>query len=61
MVNGAEAIPHWPTWFSVGLFPLIMLADVLLGRLEEGRMIEQFGEPCRAYRRSRSRASSWQS
>jgi len=46
-----EGVVHWPTLFSVGLFPLIVLAYVLLARREERRMIEEFGEPYRAYQR----------
>jgi protein-S-isoprenylcysteine O-methyltransferase Ste14 len=46
-----EGIVHWPTLFSVGLFPLIVLAYVLLARKEERRMVEEFGEAYRAYQR----------
>lgn len=46
-----EGIVHWPTLFSVGLFPVIVLAYVLLARSEEGRMVERFGEEYRAYQR----------
>jgi protein-S-isoprenylcysteine O-methyltransferase Ste14 len=46
-----EGVVHWPTLFSVGLFPLIVLAYVLLARKEERRMVEEFGEPYRAYQR----------
>lgn len=46
-----EGVVHWPTLFSVGLFPLIVLAYVLLARREERQMVEQFGEPYRAYQR----------
>ena len=42
---------HWPTLFSVGLFPVIVLAYVLLARSEERRMVEQFGEAYVAYQR----------
>lgn len=44
-----EGVVHWPTVFSVGLFPLIVLAYVLLARKEERRMVEQFGEAYVAY------------
>ena len=46
-----EGVVHWPTLFSVGLFPLIVCAYVLLARKEERRMVEQFGEQYRAYQR----------
>src|SRR3989338_3551926 len=46
-----EGVVHWPTVFSVGLFPLIVCAYVLLARKEERRMVEQFGEQYRAYQR----------
>ncbi|MBA2410151.1 MAG: isoprenylcysteine carboxylmethyltransferase family protein [Gammaproteobacteria bacterium] len=44
-----EGVVHWPTLFSVGLFPLIVLAFTLLARHEEQQMIEKFGEEYRAY------------
>lgn len=46
-----EGVVHWPTLFSVGLFPVIVLAYGLLARSEEKRVIEQFGEEYRAYQR----------
>jgi len=46
-----EGVVHWPTLFSVGLFPVIVLAYVLLARSEERRMIERFGAEYRAYQR----------
>jgi len=46
-----EGVVHWPTLFSVGLFPLIVLAYVLLARKEERRMVEEFGEAYRVYQR----------
>ena len=46
-----EGVVHWPTLFSVGLFPVIVLAYGLLARSEEKRMIKQFGEEYRAYQR----------
>ena len=46
-----EGVVHWPTLFSVGLFPMIVLAYVLLARREERQMVEQFGEQYRAYQR----------
>jgi len=46
-----EGIVHWPTVFSVGLFPIIVLAYTYLARKEERRMVEQFGDEYRAYQR----------
>ena len=46
-----EGVVHWPTLFSVGLFPVIVLAYVLLARSEERRMVGQFGEAYVAYQR----------
>ena len=46
-----EGVVHWPTVFSVGLFPLIVLAYVLLARSEERRMVTEFGEAYRGYQR----------
>ena len=46
-----EGVVHWPTLFSVGLFPVIVLVYTLLARSEEKRMLEQFGDEYRAYRR----------
>lgn len=46
-----EGVVHWPTLFSVGLFPVIVLAYSRLARKEEQRMVEQFGEEFRAYQR----------
>jgi len=45
-----EGIVHWPTIFSIGLFPIIILAYVLLARSEERKMLDHFGEEYRAYR-----------
>jgi len=44
-----EGIVHWPTLFSVGLFPVIILAYGLLARSEEKKVIEQFGNTYREY------------
>lgn len=49
-----EGIVHWPTIFSIALFPVIVLAYVLLARSEERKMPEQFGEEYRAYRKGAS-------
>jgi len=46
-----EGVVHWPTLFSVGLFPVIVLAYFLLARSEENRVIEQFGDEYLAYRK----------
>ncbi len=46
-----EGVVHWPTVFSIGLFPLIVLAYVLLARFEERRMVTAFGENYRGYQR----------
>ena len=46
-----EGVVHWPTIFSVGLFPIIVLVYVLLAREEERQMIELFGERYREYQR----------
>ena len=44
-----EGIVHWPTLFSVGLFPVIVAVFYSLARSEERRMLHQFGEEFRAY------------
>ncbi len=46
-----EGVVHWPTLVSVGLFPVIVLAYVMLARKEERRVVEEFGEQYRAYQR----------
>lgn len=46
-----EGVVHWPTLFSVGLFPIIVIAYVLLARSEEKRVIEQFGNEYLDYRK----------
>ena len=46
-----EGVVHWPTLFSVALFPVIVLAYALLARREERKVLVQFGEEYRAYRR----------
>lgn len=46
-----EGVVHWPTLFSVALFPVIVLAYWLLARREEKQVLEQFGEEYRAYQR----------
>lgn len=44
-----EGIVHWPTLFSVGLFPLIITAYYFLARKEERDMARRFGDAYRAY------------
>lgn len=46
-----EGVVHWPTLFSVGLLPIIVLAYGLLARNEEKRVIDQFGEAYLDYQR----------
>ncbi|WP_458186610.1 methyltransferase family protein [Haladaptatus sp. NG-WS-4] len=45
-----EGIIHWPTVFSVGLFPVIVLAFTWLARKEERDVIEEFDAEYRRYR-----------
>lgn len=44
-----EGVVHWPTIFSVSLFPVIVLSYVLLARKEERQMVERYGDQYRAY------------
>ncbi len=46
-----EGIVHWPTMFSVALFPIIVFAYYLLARSEERKVEEQFGDEYREYRK----------
>ena len=46
-----EGVVHWPTLFSLAVFPVIVLAYVLLAQREERQMVERFGDQYRAYRR----------
>jgi protein-S-isoprenylcysteine O-methyltransferase Ste14 len=46
-----EGIVHWPTVFSVALFPVIVLAYYLLARSEERKVEEEFGDDYRKYRK----------
>jgi len=46
-----EGVIHWPTIFSVGLFPIIVMVYVLLARREEKKVIEEFGEEYLEYKR----------
>lgn len=45
-----EGSVHWPTVFSVALFPIIVVAYYLLARSEERKVEEEFGDAYRAYR-----------
>ena len=44
-----EGVVHWPTVFSVILFPLIVLIYTLLAYREERQMLKEFGEQYRLY------------
>lgn len=44
-----EGVVHWPTLFSVGLFPIIVLTYTWLARKEEQVMLERYGEVYRDY------------
>ena len=46
-----EGVVHWPTIFSVALFPVIVLVYWLLARREERRVLQEFGDEYRAYMR----------
>jgi len=46
-----EGVVHWPTLFSVGLFPLIVLAYYLLARSEEKHVVEIFGDKYQIYQK----------
>ncbi len=46
-----EGIVHWPTVFSVALFPVSVLAYYLLARSEEREVEEEFGDEYREYRK----------
>jgi protein-S-isoprenylcysteine O-methyltransferase Ste14 len=45
-----EGVVHWPTIFSVALFPIIIIAYIVLAYREEKRMLVQFGERYRVYK-----------
>ena len=47
-----EGVIHWPTVFSVGLFPVILIAYILLAKREEQKVIEEFGEEYLEYKRN---------
>ena len=45
-----EGVVHWPTIFSLTLFPIIVVAYTLLAYREEKQMLKQFGDQYRRYR-----------
>ena len=47
-----EGVVHWPTIFSVGLFPVIVVVYTMLARREEKKVIEECGEEYLEYRRN---------
>lgn len=47
-----EGIVHWPTLFSISLFPIIVIVYSMLARHEEKQMVEKFGDEYLAYRQS---------
>lgn len=46
-----EGVVHWPTLFSVGLFPVIVLVYTWLAYREEEQMLARFGYAYRIYQR----------
>jgi len=46
-----EGVVHWPTIFSVALFPIIVAAYYLLARSEERDVEKEYGDEYRAYRK----------
>jgi len=46
-----EGVVHWPTFFSVGLFPIIVFAYYRLARNEEKKTIEKFGDDYLEYKK----------
>lgn len=46
-----EGVVHWPTLFSVGLFPVIVGVYTWLARREEQQVLARFGDAYRAYER----------
>ncbi|WP_212564405.1 methyltransferase family protein [Psychrobacter pacificensis] len=45
-----EGVVHWPTLFSIGLFPVIVLVYTWLARREERHMFEEFGKDYLTYK-----------
>tara|TARA_R110001606_G_C15403585_1_gene653700 strand:+ start:13628 stop:14287 length:660 start_codon:yes stop_codon:yes gene_type:complete len=46
-----EGVVHWPTLFSVGLFPIIVFVYVRLAKKEEQKVLEEFGKEYREYQK----------
>lgn len=46
-----EGIVHWPTLFSVALFPLIVFIYYRLSLREERKVLAEFGDEYRAYKK----------
>lgn len=46
-----EGVVHWPTVFSITLFPLILLVYTVLAYREERKMLQEFGEQYRLYKK----------
>ena len=46
-----EGVIHWPTIFSIGLLPIIVIAYYFLARKEEREMLHQFGDAYRIYQK----------
>lgn len=46
-----EGVVHWPTLFSVALFPVIVMIYVWLAYREEQQVIARFGDTYREYQR----------
>lgn len=44
-----EGVVHWPTIFSITVFPAIVVAYVLLARREEKKVLAEFGDEYRRY------------
>ncbi|OZB14199.1 MAG: isoprenylcysteine carboxyl methyltransferase [Marinobacter sp. 34-60-7] len=44
-----EGVVHWPTLFSIALFPVIVLVYVWLAKREEKQMLTRFGDAYRIY------------
>jgi protein-S-isoprenylcysteine O-methyltransferase Ste14 len=44
-----EGVVHWPTLFSIVIFPVIVIAYYYLARSEEQKVIAQFGDAYREY------------
>lgn len=44
-----EGVVHWPTLFSVLIFPIIVFVYVRLARKEENKLLKKFGDKYRLY------------